>query len=226
MKAPFKFASYFLCLFLVPGLSFAQSSVEINRMGEGYFTIAGRNKPEKKMDGSPFYDNVWNECVVNFTDAKIARTDSFKYDIFEGKLIFLSKGIEYYVPDNEKIMSFSSENIKFVNLESEGAGGKSFFEVLSESPNLKLLKKHRCKIVEGKPGDGIDPGRNDKYVLFSEYYTVSNSQPAKELKLSKDKVLEFMADHKMEVQTFIKENKVKIKMEEDLIKLFKYYSTL
>lgn len=225
MKATIKCSGFFLLFLMVPSFSFSQSSIDINVKGEGYFTIAPRNKPEKKTDGCPYYNSVWSECQVNFGDAKIARTDSFKYDIFEGKLIFLSKGIEYYVPDNDKIISFSAGNIKFINFESEGVGGKCFFEVLNESPSLKLLKKHRCKIVEGKPGDGIDPGRNDRYVLFSEYYTSLNNLPAKKLKLTRDNVLALMADHKAEVQTYIKENRLKVKMEDDLIKLFKYYST-
>ena len=66
----------------------------------------------------------------------------------------------------------------------------------------------------------------DKYVMKEEYYVSLNSSIARLFKPKKKSILALFSDKKESVIDFVKKNKLKYGKESDLIKIFKFYSSL
>lgn len=176
------------------------------------------------IEGSPFFNDNWLKSNLKLANNEYL-IDSLKYDIYSENLLFKYKGIEYYISDKKDLVSFTIDNSKFIQFASSNDNTKSFFEILNDDNKLLLVKKHKCNIIEGKKSDGILPEVKDKYRLTYDYYTILNNTTAQFFKNKKSNLLKLMSDHKDEIEKYINENNLKMKNEEDLIKVFKYYNT-
>lgn len=214
----------FLVLSLVLcGSLFAQQFVDLNLMGEGYFRV--KANPDKTIDGSSYlYDN-WHSGSVKMIGVDELKVDSLNFDTYSNSLLFYTKGTTYCVSDKHKLEYFFIGDSKFLNLRS-ASYPESFFEILSDGNVIKLTQLHKCVIVEGKPTDGIDPGRNDRYKIISEYYIINKFGAVELFMNTKKDLLELMADKKIEMEKYIKDNKLNIKRKIDLVNIFSHYNTL
>jgi hypothetical protein len=203
----------------------AQSYIDLNQLGEGYYLV---NKPSqsKQIDGSPYYNDNWLPAVVKIKGKGECYTDSLKYNIFTNSLLFSYKKIEYYVENSNDVVYFTIGDTKFINFACAEDGSQYFFEVICDGERLKLVRKYNCTIVEGKPSDGINPARNDKFAKDYRYFTIFKYQPAKQFRMRKSNLVELMADHHDEIVRYIKDNRLKMKRQEDFVKVFAYYNTL
>ena len=66
----------------------------------------------------------------------------------------------------------------------------------------------------------------DYFRTTEDYYLLIASDPAKKIIKSQKSVLKTLADQETELKKYIKENGLKIKHEENLIKLINYYNML
>jgi len=85
-----------------------------------------------------------------------------------------------------------------------------YFELLADG-KIKLLKQFQ------KDGKGN---------LDTELFFQTEENPAECFKLKKSSVLKIMKNRKSEVSKFIVENKLNVKKEDDLKKVFEYYNSL
>lgn len=210
---------------LMNSIVFAQRYIDLNQLGEGYYLV---NKPSqsKQIDGSPYYNDKWLPAVVKIKGKGEYYVDSLKYNIFTNSLLFSYKKIEYYVGKSNDLEYFTIGDTKFINFTSAEDGSQNFYEVLCDGERLKLVRNYNCTIVEGKPSDGINPARNDKFAKDYRYFTIKKNQPARQFRMKKNSLVELMADHHDEIARYIKDKRLKMKQQEDFVKVFDYYNTL
>jgi hypothetical protein len=221
-----KFIFLFLC-FNLSLTAFSQSTYLDLEDYAGVFkskdVIAVTNT---NIDGSPYFNEVWENGIVVFKNEVAYKVKSLNYNVYTNEFLFRQGGGEFAISNLDEIEEFRiNENI-FIHYFIGDKSNKSFFQVITTNNKLVLLKKFDCLIAEGKPSTGITPAINDKFKISSEYYYIDQSNPAQEFKIKKNNIPEFMSKHIKEVQTFIDDNKLKLKKEEDLIKVFDYYNTL
>ncbi len=205
---------------------FSQQVIDLVDAFQGSLVQMESKPADKQIDGNPYFNEDWKKGTVKFLNGDEFKVESFKYDVNLERLLFLKEDVVYYIPNKEDIEKFTIGTSNFIYSKYDNINKQTFFEVLSESNEIKLLKRYKCVYVEGKKGDGIAPGTNDKYCINKSYYIKIANDPAIKYKLKKNEVLQLMSDKKELVEKYIKENKLKFKNENDLIKLFEFYFTL
>ena len=208
---------------------FSQQSLTGSGNGEanytsGYFTKYVSTVKYEQIDGSPYFNDDWSSGTIKLMSGVELKIESCKYDVYEGKLMFLKDEIPLYFSNPEDIKSFTIGSSKFINLKLDK--NNDFYEKLFEGKDFLLLKEYKCVYVEGKETDGINPATNDKYSVNANYYFKKGNEDFKRVKFKEKSVTKLMLDKENEIKKYIQENKLKFKDENDLIEIFEFYSTL
>ena len=225
-----KMSNFIKCLILAilaGNVSIAQGgknnqSININRWGIDSFDSRSSN-----VEGSVYINE-------EFSPAKISDTDkiySIKYNAYHDEMIIEKGGTLFTL---QKTLGFKvdftqlKKTYKIYNLENKGKINPRFFCVLVEGNKIALLAKEKIRLYdERKSNSGyskhVPPTLkriNDKY-----YIGFSNSSTA-ELPIKKKEFLKLFSSKSNEINAYIKQNKLGIKKQNDLITIFKYYNKL
>jgi hypothetical protein len=85
-----------------------------------------------------------------------------------------------------------------------------------------------CEYSKKPEGENYSNGivnNTRKYVLRSNYYSIAGNN-AIPVKFNSSTLDELTADKKDKVESYIKENKLKVKKEPDFLKVIKYYNSI
>lgn len=219
----------FNLLFFVSINGFSQQSLTFsgnNNGGQnsGYFTKYVPDRKYDETEGSPYLFENWNSAIVKLENGDRVTVESCKYDVFEDKIMFLQDDIPLYFSNPEDIDRFSLGSSEFINLKLKKNGG--IYEILVEEIDFVLLKKFNCDIIKGKVSDGINQATKDKFKLSFNYYLIRDNVELIKLKTKEKHMLKLLNNKEVEIKAYVKENNLKFSKEEDLIEIFKFYSTL
>lgn len=125
------------------------------------------------------------------------------------------------------IDSITVQNKKYIytSYNSNKKIKNGYFEELSHG-KFKLLKHYICTFEKGneKTATGYEKIKKDRYKITSKLYFQDGEQAASLLPGNKNNIL--LIFDKPNLAQYIKKNKLKIRKEKDLIKLFNYYNSL
>ena len=176
--------------------------------------------------GNPYLLDVWTVGNVKFTDSTYAANKELKYDILENLLVVRGDGdVENTFKD--PVSEFTLSVPGKVRLFKNGFTGVSnishetFFEVLYNG-KFKLLKREVKSIVESKGYNTATVTRKIEGV--TTYYIAKPDNSVVLVKNNEKSILAAMG--KPELSQYVKENKLNLKNEEDIIKLLTYFSSL
>lgn len=201
---------------------YAQQLTGLEFMGDVLFSLKDTRK--NGIEGSSYLFQTWDKGLVKIKGADVLTIDSLNFDTYANSLIFLYKGQIYNVLNNGKIEYFILNGDKFLNLKTDK--GESFFEILTTGDRINLLKLYKCEVIVGKSSNGILPEIKDKFSIITEYYTIKKNDNIQRYKNSKKSLYNLLFDKNGEIRKYIKENNLKIKRQNDLIKIFDYYNML
>ena len=236
-----KILSIYLCLASV----FVFSQSEVNNMSYEISSSANRSimnntsvgswvsskVVDKGIEGSEYLYEMWQPKGV------ITAVDGKQYVVpfmnFNARL----NRFAAYLPSKEKKMNgftqdstylFNSSGILKVKLSNKKEFIKfsdKFFEVVFSSKDFSLLKLYKASI---KPAQ-LNPLTHqkigkDKMLIKYSYYLKKGT--LEEFRLKSKTVLNLLENQKAKVKSFIKENKLSLKREKDLVKIFNYYYSL
>ena len=118
----------------------------------------------------------------------------------------------------------NGETIKIETYEKGSGTAKGYFFELNKGAT-RLLKKHKKVFMESAPASSSysqeKPPRFDDDIT---YYLAQEGEPAKEIKLKKKDIAEILNSE--EAQAYIKENKMKLKSEDEVIELINHLNAL
>lgn len=192
--------------------------------------------------GTYYLDQDWTSATVRFYPRTIStpkgtvNLDSLT-DI-QIKIILFGNEVEFNTPEGIKIISGTL--IKSFTLQKPNQLPKtyistlefvdnydkikpSFFEILVDG-KVKLLEYTKVNIQKPDYVEAFNTGSKDIKITKSKQLFITQSNEVLKLKPNKRAVLALMADKKVEVETFIKQNKLFIKDRVDLLKVFKFYN--
>lgn len=179
------------------------------------------------ISGSPFLMDAWAKGIVKFADNKVVNGLDLKYDQVADKLQYLNpKGETWELtepvsefkitfPGGERNEKLFRAGFKPVAKNTE----RSFYEILSDG-NVKFVKKTIKSILETKEFNSATTVR--KITGRDVYYVVKDNQPAPVSKNEKS-ILGAIGDKNAELSAYIKSNKLNLKEDNDILKLFEYY---
>jgi len=149
----------------------------------------------------------------------------FRYNIYLQKMecIVMGDTFAFAKPCELKFVRIGEQKFIYSTFyRSDYEVSNSWFEVLCEGGCELLLRRY----IKYRVTDGDDDLSNDQLFKLEEYYTRRDGASPERMFITKDDVINAMKDHEAEVSRFIKSEKLKVKEQGDLVKLFAYYNGL
>jgi hypothetical protein len=100
-----------------------------------------------------------------------------------------------------------------------------WFELLVNGP-MRLLYRYKLEKRKTDYHPGLLHASNFEWTLRHEYYYSDGREAAKELKLSKKKLLKLFGSRAPEVEAFMKANHLRTRDREHLAAIFRFYNSL
>jgi hypothetical protein len=203
------------------------SSVSTNFFVEAY-NIRGRpftNPDASNIEGSPLMNQEWGKGTVYFKDGAVAQNIDLKFNLEKNELYFNREG-EMFV-FNDPIMSFrmnfvSSNGNREVHFRSgypiNGRLQKeTFYEVLEDGAKFHFVAYKFVYLADsyryGGQAKKVFTENEELYI-----YDVSFGKMIK-IKRSESSLLEALPDMKEKITSVIRDNKLKLKSNEDIKKI-------
>lgn len=220
--------SILITLLFISTIAFAQ----VNQIGNLQDVYTLKNDIElsssynsKNVKGSPFlhseYQNIKIKGVM-MQGKYNANRDYIEVDN-KGEIIFFVPSMEHrydvlFTDINETYRAFEYENLKF-----------GFFKILAKKDKAFLLTRQFVQFSpEKKPKNNFEILKPAKFERKKDvnYIKLSDKDIVIELPTRKSKFLKVFNSKSNDIKNFIKKEKLGIKKNEDLIKIFNYYNSL
>jgi len=221
-----KMKSIIYTLLFVSTIAFSQQ-IEINNLRD-VFTLKNNLNPysaNSNIKGTPFIHAEFQNITIQGNEMKgkyNANQDYIELDK-EGKTVFFLPAIEYryevmFTDLNVSYRAFKYEDLKY-----------TFYKILSKKGEVYLLAKEfinlKPEVIAKSNYDVSKPARfqREKDVYFIQF---SGKDLVVELPTRKSKFLKVFGENSNVIKNFMKKEKLNIKKEIDLIKIFDYFTTL
>ncbi|MDF3077938.1 MAG: hypothetical protein K0S09_1827 [Sphingobacteriaceae bacterium] len=179
-------------------------------------------KTYEDIQGSPYLNESWSDGLITLTDGSSYRT-KLNFDQVNEHVLFLKDGNTYLLQTPIKqfeIQAFDGSRRKFLNgfpETAKDADKSTFYELLVDG-DAKLLKRVKKKIVEERGSGSILPSKQIQ--TANEYYAYIDGGM---VQLTDNKSVYKALAAKGDVQKFSLENKLNLKREDDLRRVFKHF---
>ncbi|MBW2938654.1 hypothetical protein KXJ69_11085 [Aureisphaera sp. CAU 1614] len=182
--------------------------------------------------GSPYMNDEYQLGSIIKDSLVYADNIAVKYQVLEdyfiGKLSLTTNDEEARVIIKSQDYKIKMGDKLFVALPSiENSGNLEYFQILVIGNKGTLYKKNK-KIFKPRIMATTSLTKNSPPTFKDdeEYYFGDFNGNFTKVPTSKKKILELFENNKKEVSAVIKKNKLNLKKEEDLIRLFRFYETL
>ncbi len=176
--------------------------------------------PLSDIQGSPYLqqDFVPGE-VLNTSNTQYAGVP-LRYNIYNDEIEFQTKEKGVFCLEKSTIKSVSINNSTFIYraYASSGKLGRAYFELLHDG-TVQLLKRHQIRFEKAQPAKPyVDPVPAKFSQKNPIYYIAIEEQEAHKITNAKD-LINLFPDKEKDLTNFIKNEKLKINKEEDLLKI-------
>ena len=181
--------------------------------------------------GSPYFSEEWMDGAVVLADGKKYEKLHLKFDQLTNQVVFLDQDLDkiqaFKVPVTEfilisKLVAGNDTKFRSDYPSIDGSNASSFFEVLTEG-KTQLLKRTIKVVVEERPDNSL---LLKKMIKASTRYYLKTGSTLARVKNNEKEVLILLKDKQAELKAYIKENKLNLKQDNDLAKLFDYYNSI
>ncbi len=201
-----------------------------NLLGPIRDALSKRSFNTEEFQGTPYVSNNFQSTTLYYGDEKIGAI-YYRYNALNEEIEIKEQNIEgvgiralgrdkkIKILNNEKHMSFMT----FINLKGRTLNG--YLTQLAEGETYDLYKRIHVKFTEGSPAaNSFVKAIPSRFSHYTEYYVQKASiDRIDEIPLKNRQFLKLIkVDNNMDLKAFIKENKLDIKKEQDLIALINY----
>jgi hypothetical protein len=190
-----------------------------NDIGDKYLHL------DSSVKGTPFIQKELQNATIQGNKLKArynANQDYMELDR-DGKTVFFLPAIEYRFE-----VIFTDLNISYKAFEHEKLKYK-FFKILARKDKAFLLSKEFVKFKpESKPKTNFEVYKPAKFERKKDTYFIKfkDKDMVVELPTKKSKFLKVFGNKASNIKSFLKKERINIKKEKDLIKVFNYFNTL
>lgn len=173
--------------------------------------------------GSPFLKNEFTNGNVVLTNGNKYENVPLKYDVSKDELYFKNPKDESMLSFVIPVKSFELEGRTYLNgfPVTDNFNQNSYYELIFNG-NIKLLIKNYKAIIENKNYNSAVTEK--RFEDFKAYYMLKEGKMIR-FKPSKKDLLETFNDKSAEIDAFLKKEKIDLKSNDDLAKVFEYYSS-
>ncbi|MCF8229141.1 MAG: hypothetical protein K9G58_14910 [Bacteroidales bacterium] len=190
--------------------------------------IAGilKYRSDLGKEGSMYLNDAWKEGTLILKDNSEIKDWKFRYNVRYQEMQFINKDDDTLAlgePGEIKYLNFDKKVFVVEEFEKDDVISEGYFELVMEGENKILSRREITHHVMDPTND--DP-EDDTYIHNSTYYLKLGDQPAVPVLMNKKCFYHVFEDHKDKVKEFIKENRIKCKSVDDLVKVIAFYESL
>lgn len=187
---------------------------------------------DPSIEGSPYMQENFEKGILLSNNKK--DTLSFKYNAVGDFMEVLITGkVRYILPTKnfplEVHLLGSKKMYKSFQFQKKKETVYGFFRLINATQKMSLLVKEEITFQKAeKPKTGYDQFKPAKFKRKSDVFFInfSNNDIALEVPRRTKDFLKLFGDHSGKIKTYISKERLKIKNEEDLLKIINYYSQL
>lgn len=211
------------------------TNILISQVSDSSWEYLGREFPNgtfntfnSKVKGSPYIEKSYQKIkFLNQKDGQFSGKYNAYHDVIE---VLTSSGKKYFSPSKEHPFSvhFSGTN-KTYKAYLINKKKSAFFRILVSNKKATLLTRDVMLLTkEVLPKSGYDKYKAPTFKREkSKYYIYYNDENSVvKIPRKKSKFYKVFGISSSKIKKFIKKEKLNIKKENDLIKIFKYYNSL
>ena len=181
------------------------------------------------IKGSPYLQDAFIPGRIYLTSGSYYDGVPLRYNVYDDHIEFQNKdGIAYYLDNPAEFSQITIGDDTFIHsmyIDENNHQMEGYFSLI-EGGKGQLLMKYRILYREAEEARPFIDPKPARFISASdEYYIRVNDHKALCVKGDKP-ILDALADHSKEVKAYIKENKLKSRKKDDLIKIIKFYNTL
>lgn len=180
---------------------------------------------DPNVKGSPFIQKDLQNVTIqgNKLKARYNANQDYMELEKEGKTVFFMPAIEYryevvFTDLNVSYRAFEHEKLKY-----------TFFRILANKDKAYLLCKEFVKLKpEVKPKSNFEVYKPAKFERKKDvfFFKFKDNDRVVELPTKKSKFAKVFGNNASKIKSFLKKERINLKKEKDLIKVFNYYSSL
>jgi len=183
------------------------------------------------LQGSPYLTNEFVEGTMTTLDGTVIPGLMYRYDIYGDRMQFIINGDTAVINKPLALRSLELGNRKFVHevfLVDATRVATGYFEVIEENEYLTVLYRRDIEIEQDiyvanyGGGGGTKEFRMKK---VNSYFVKPIDSAALQVRSKKD-FLNSIPDHQNHVKQYMKDHKISVKKEKDLLEVAKYYNSL
>jgi hypothetical protein len=180
------------------------------------------------VTGSPYFIDKWSTGTVTFAENKIVENIPIKYNAKDEEVYFKGEdGATMRFKEPVKAFTLKEDNNKLHYFQKgfpnqSGITNNMYLEVLAAG-KTQFLEKRGKTIVESK---AYASGTTDKQFLDVTKFYVFAPDKFEQVKKDQKSIIEVLKDKQTELTKYIADNKLNLKNETDIVKLFNYYNSL
>ncbi|MFW5756037.1 MAG: hypothetical protein ACOCWK_05515 [Tangfeifania sp.] len=184
---------------------------------------------EKDIEGSPYLNDDFIEGTV-FTTIKTKYTGvPLRYNIYSDQIEFKAgEGAvqELAAPETVEKVEFGEYKMVYIPFAVSKKIRRGFFREMESGDKAVLLTRQQVLFEDAKKPAAYQEAEPPRFIRKpDDYYIRIGKEPARLISRKKD-LEEAFPGHKKEINSFIKENKVKPNKPERLAELVQYYNSL
>ncbi|UCE69516.1 MAG: hypothetical protein JSW57_00975 [Flavobacteriaceae bacterium] len=194
-----------------------QTSLELPSSYINNNTYGGINNLPPDIEGSPYLRDEFVKGTV-FVENEKPYAAMMRYNAYQDEIqVQGSDGISSLFKRDYIWAEIGGETFRIQTYGDRTGTSKGYFVELNRG-NIRLLKRIVREFKEGQPAVSSysqnTPPRFDEKVT---YYLVREESPAREVRLRKKDILGFLSSK--EVETYVKENKLRLNSEKEVIQV-------
>ena len=202
------------------------NDVNISIYTSGTYVNIGGDRVKTKVGGSPYLFDSWdNISVITTQEDKKYKIQNLNYDarsdIFEAKIS--QDSVFKFNPSYIKEITINNRRFKkYLNQET---GLFNYYEIISSVSDTKILKRNE-KVIRIGVTNRLTMEKENDYFILRENYFLNKSGKLTEFSLKKKSILRLFGNKSQMINKFISNNKLSIKEDADLRKIFNYYESI
>jgi hypothetical protein len=210
---------------IVPGSEDVLAKMRLNRSMDGDKEVTYAN-----ISGNPFMFRDFKPGKLILKSGEEFNLE-FRYDVYADQMHMKDKNAVYGLIHPEKVAKIIIDSVKFVYEEFANKGNEitksnGGFFILRVDGKCSLLVRKNIRIQYPELPKPYQPAKPARFINTADtYYLKTHDKNA--IKISgRNVLLSVLSDRKNEISRFIRENRLKLKDEEDLFRLISYYNKL
>ena len=185
-------------------------------------TYAEKNKiAYSNTKGSPFLNKEFVESTLVLNNGSLLTDILIQLDLYANEILTKgSDGEEHYIDKKfykKIILPFEGRDMVYSRVNPKKYD--QFYEILYENEELSFLKERYVTVKE--PSNNGITKRPPKFTQRTNYYIMDNKHKLVKVKLKKKDIFaSFSGSKTRAMEKYAKDNKIKLKSEEDFISVF------